>query len=707
MAAKTILNPQVSVIPATKRHVQNGDQFRRQTSIRVAAYCRVSTEEESQENSYTAQKNHYTALILNRPGWEMAGIYADEGKSGTTRKGRIHFNELMEDCRRGKVDYVITKSISRFARNTIDALDCVHELQRLHPPVGIYFERENIDTLNANSEMFLTFYCSMAQEESRSISENIKWSLQKNFRSGRPQINLRRMLGYDMCRDGNWIINAKEAAIVCQIYRRFLEGASANAIARELNQSGFSTVTGKQWRADAVLYILHNEKYVGDLIMQKTYTESYLTHKSVRNTGEYPQYFKEDHHPAIISRDVWNRTQELIAYKHRGKKHSIRTVETATGKFEIGLDGAGKSSHEVIRLSVSERKPRGAGGHAFMGILCAECKRPMKRMTYNSTIRGYRDERSHEGKEVPPEESDFTDTYTFSYAVWKCPGSAGKNGRPREGCQALTLTEASMEQSFMEMLYRIKQDVEQNGEEAELVRSFQAVYKALCQKEAGSRFIEQKLGLLELELAELRKNYETALERVRTASYTAGITLGVFTYESGGSAYTKLAEDLKEKIEEKEREKARLMGERGVAQTMKQNFTAFLEELGQLPKRNGAGLKLNVREPSTEKKGPGAKGQQAAASQEKAGETGEPLDYLCFNEYIFRTFILHLEAARDEVHYTTTFGLTLSSSGNSRPISSYIGYRLCRPDGTVSVITESYQIGHGKIQHHWKKKRKG
>lgn len=688
MAAKTILNPQVSVIPATKRHVQNGDQFRKQTSLRVAAYCRVSTEEESQENSYTAQKNHYTSMILSRPGWEMAGIYADEGKSGTTRKGRIHFNELMEDCRQGKVDYVITKSISRFARNTIDALDCVHELQRLHPPVGIYFERENIDTLNANSEMFLTFYCSMAQEESRSISENIKWSLQKNFRSGRPQINLRRMLGYDMCRDGNWTINTEEAAIVCRIYRRFLEGASANAIAKELNQGGFSTVTGKQWRADAVLYILHNEKYVGDLIMQKTYTESYLTHKSVRNTGEYPQYFKENHHPAIISRDMWNRTQELIAYKHRGKKHSTRTVETNAGKFEIGFDEAGQNSHEIIRLSGNDRRPRGAGGHAFSGIRCAECKRLMKRMTYNSTISGYKDERSHEGKEIPPEEADFSDTYTFSYAVWKCPGSAGKNGKVRDGCRALTLIEASMEQSFMEMLYRIGKDVEANGKNAEIVRSFQAVYEALCHKEADSRFIGQKLKLLELEIAELEKNYGTALERVRAASYTAGITLGAFTLESGGSAYTKLAEDLKEKIEEKEKERVRLMGERGVAQAMKQNFEAFLEELERLPKRNWAGPEINMRK-----------------TDGKEMDEEETLDYLNFNEYIFRTFVIRMEAAGDEVRYTTTFGLTLSSPGNSRPIGTYVGYRLHRPDGTTDVITESYQIGRGKIQHHWRRKK--
>ena len=154
--------PEVDIIPATKRHLEYGDQFHRQESLRVAAYCRVSTEEESQQNSYAAQKNYYSTLILSHPGWELAGIYADEGKSGTSRKDRTDFNRMIDHARQGKLDYIITKSISRFARNTIDALDCVHALQRLRPPVGVYFERENIDTLNANSEMFLTFYCSMA-----------------------------------------------------------------------------------------------------------------------------------------------------------------------------------------------------------------------------------------------------------------------------------------------------------------------------------------------------------------------------------------------------------------------------------------------------------------------------------------------------------------------------------------------------------------
>lgn len=321
---------QVNIIPATKRHIHNSNHIGTHSQLRIAAYCRVSTEEKSQENSYAAQKNHYTMLVKSKPGWTLAGIYADEGKSGTSRRKRAQFNQMLADAKAGKIDYIITKSISRFARNTADALDCVHELQHLRPPVGVYFERENIDTLNTSSEIFLTFYCSMAQEESRSISENIKWSIQNNFRSGKPQINLRRMLGYDQCRDGSWVINEAQAETVRCIYTRFLQGASANTIARELNAAHRTTVNGGIWRSDTIFNVLKNEKYAGDLRMQKTYTESFLTHKAVVNKGEYPQYFLRDHHPAIIDRPTWAKAQELLALKQqRGGKSTRKRLRYA------------------------------------------------------------------------------------------------------------------------------------------------------------------------------------------------------------------------------------------------------------------------------------------------------------------------------------------------------------------------------------------
>lgn len=675
-AIQTICNPQVCVIPAKKRYLQNGDQFRKQTELRVAAYCRVSTEEESQETSYTAQKNHYMTLIASRPGWQMAGIYADEGKTGTTRKGRIHFNELIADCKEGKIDYIITKSISRFARNTVDALDCVHELQRLHPPVGIYFERENIDTLNANSEMFLTFYCSMAQEESHSISENIKWSLQKNFRSGKPQINLRRMLGYDMCRDGNWIINEKEADTVRYIYNRFLEGTSANRIAKELNTNGWKTVNRKSWRADAVLYILRNEKYVGDLIMQKTYTESFLTHKAVKNTGEMPQYFRKNHHPAIVSRDIWNKTQELLTYRQNGRTHLTKKIETDEGETEIAVDPKWKTTQEAYAMQAEYHAGRGCPVSPFSSLHCGNCGAKMKRMSYNVYLKDYQDERSHVGKEVSPEEIDYADCYTFSYGIWKCPGSkkgsGERNVRCKGQCKGNTLPEISIKQSFMELMYRLKRDISCNGERADIVASFNQVYAALCCKESNDGFIQQKINLLEMEIEELERNYEMTLDRMNTVDYASSIQLGNTVMESSGNVYARLAEDIKKCLEERQGERNRLLEERGVAYRMKENFDAFLAVLDTLP-------------------------------AESLGETVP--DLFTFDEHMFRTFILSMEAFGDEICYRTSFGLILTSAGNSRPIKSYVGYRQVMKDGTVNIIEKMEQLSTGKIQHHWKPRR--
>ena len=210
----------VSIIPATKRSVQNGGQLKMQNNIRVAAYCRVSTGDESQQTSYTTQKAFYTSFITSKPGWRFAGIYADEALSGTSRAHRVEFNRMMDDAKAGRIDYIVSKSISRFARNTVDTLTCIRELRQLNPPVGVFFEKENIDTLDATGELILTILSALAQDESRSISDNIRWALQRKFQRGSPQINLKRMIGYDMGPDGEWIINSDQAATVRYIFER-------------------------------------------------------------------------------------------------------------------------------------------------------------------------------------------------------------------------------------------------------------------------------------------------------------------------------------------------------------------------------------------------------------------------------------------------------------------------------------------------------
>ena len=245
--------PEINVIPSTVRSVESGGQIKKQRNLRVAAYCRVSTGDESQQTSYTTQKRFYTQLITSKPGWTMAGIYADEAISGTSRAKRKQFNEMMKAALSGKMDYIVTKSISRFARNTIDTLDCVRQLRQLNPPVGIYFEKENIDTLDATGELILTILSALAQDESRSISDNIRWSIQRKFQRGEAMVDLSRMLGYDKGPNGEWLINPEQAEIVRYIFDRFVCGASSNAIAKELNAMGKTTVKGSIWRADSVL----------------------------------------------------------------------------------------------------------------------------------------------------------------------------------------------------------------------------------------------------------------------------------------------------------------------------------------------------------------------------------------------------------------------------------------------------------------------
>lgn len=318
----------VSIIPATKRSVQNGGQLKMQNNIRVAAYCRVSTGDESQQTSYTTQKAFYTSFITSKPGWRFAGIYADEALSGTSRAHRVEFNRMMDDAKAGRIDYIVSKSISRFARNTVDTLTCIRELRQLNPPVGVFFEKENIDTLDATGELILTILSALAQDESRSISDNIRWALQRKFQRGSPQINLKRMIGYDMGPDGEWIINSDQAATVRYIFERYLLGLSATKIAAELNEMGRPTVNGKKWAAGSVMIILRNEKYVGDIEMQKTITKDFLTHRSSKNSGEAPRYYIENHHVAIIDRLTWDKVQAMMYNKpNRG---DIKTKEKKT-----------------------------------------------------------------------------------------------------------------------------------------------------------------------------------------------------------------------------------------------------------------------------------------------------------------------------------------------------------------------------------------
>ena len=280
-----------------------------QRLLRVAAYCRVSSDSDEQESSYEAQVNHYTSYITNHAGWTLAGIYADEGISGTQASKRPEFNHLISDCEHGLVDLVITKSISRFARNTLDCLNYIRKLKALSIP--IVFEKENINTMESSGEVLVTILASIAQQESASISANVRMGIEHGFQEGRGRINYTAFLGYTGGeKPGSLVIVPAEAEIVRRIYRNYLEGYSAQQIANMLTAEKVKTPGRAEfWYASTVRSILQNEKYCGQLLMQKYYTEDFLTHKVVKNEGQRPQYFVEDDHDPIVPKAIFYQVQ--------------------------------------------------------------------------------------------------------------------------------------------------------------------------------------------------------------------------------------------------------------------------------------------------------------------------------------------------------------------------------------------------------------
>ena len=274
----------------------------------MAAYCRVSTDQLEQLSSYEAQVNYYTNYINGHPDYECAGIYADGGISGTNTKKREQFNKMIEDCKAGKIHMIITKSISRFARNTLDTLNYVRTLKELG--IGVIFEKENINTLDSKGEVLLTILSSLAQDESRSISENSTWGIRRKFEQGKVVLNHKKFLGYDKDEEGNLIIDEKQAKIVRRIYKDYLDGKGSNRIARGLEEDRVKGWNGKaKWYESTIRGILTNEKYKGDALLQKTYTVDFLTKKRVDNNGEVPQYYVEESHPAIIYKEMWEAVQ--------------------------------------------------------------------------------------------------------------------------------------------------------------------------------------------------------------------------------------------------------------------------------------------------------------------------------------------------------------------------------------------------------------
>ena len=345
----------VTIIPAKPK----AEMEVMKRKLQVAAYCRVSTEEEEQQSSYEAQCSYYTDKIMTNPEWTMAGIFADEGITGTSTKNRDDFNRMIRKCKKGKINLILTKSISRFARNTLDTIKYTRMLRAMG--IGIYFEKENINTLDMDSEMLITMLGAFAQAESESISRNVAWGKRKALLDGKVFVNFNQLYGYYLNADGSPGINEDEAAVVRFMYAQYLYGDSLRMIKDKLDEAGVLNLKGEPgWATSTIKSILTNERYCGDVLGQKTYTESVIGGKSRKNNGELPQVLIQNNHPGIVTREMFYAVQEEM--KRRTASRSPST-KSATGRTSY-----------ASKYAISER------------LVCGECGTLYRRCTW--TIRG-------------------------------------------------------------------------------------------------------------------------------------------------------------------------------------------------------------------------------------------------------------------------------------------------------------------------------
>ena len=426
----------VEVIPATWNPTDESSREIRK--LRVAAYCRVSTELEQQQSSYDIQIEYYTRHIMQNPNWIFVGVFADDGRSATNTFRRYDFNQLMDQCLKGKVDMIITKSISRFARNTVDCISWVRKLKEKN--VAVYFEKENLNTLDDSTEMILTILSSQAQEESRAISTNVKWGYARKFEKG--ESTRQRSYGFRKTPTGEMCIVEEEAAVIRNMARWFLDGDSLERIKHRLEDAGIETTTGKKtWSTGTIYNILTNEKIMGDVLLQKTFTADYLTKRRVKNSGQQKQYYVKNHHEAIIPKTVYYKIQEEIARRSSLKKAGTRKGKTAQGVY--------------------------SSKYALTGIMvCNECGAHYRRTTW-----------AKNGKKV---------------IVWRCINRL-EHGTKR--ChESPTLKEEVIQEAIMGKLHSLSIDQEEenflNGVKEDILRAAKVVGGA-CTEEEIDKTIEE------------------------------------------------------------------------------------------------------------------------------------------------------------------------------------------------------------------------
>ncbi len=477
----------ISVIPAAPAYDRTVRPQMR--TLRVAAYCRVSTLMEQQESSYEAQVSYYTEKIRSNPNWKLAGIYADDGKSATSTKKRADFQTMIDDCMAGKIDMVITKSISRFARNTVDSLMNIRKLKEKN--IAVFFEKEGINTLEGSGELLITILSSQAQEESRNISENCHWGIVRRFEAGRVIVNHSKFLGYTKDKDGNLVIVPEEAELVRRIFRLYLEGNSSYRIKRILEADGIPTVTGHTvWQATVIDKMLRNEKYMGDALLQKTYTVDFLTKKKVMNRGIVPQYYIEDDHEPIIPKELFHRVQEEKARR-----------------ASIYRPAAKKKGGEV--------KGKYSAKYALSDIMvCAECGQPYRRQVWSK--------------------------YGQKRAVWRCDNRlkyGSKRCKHSPTLKEETLHEAIMAainsvvedqgefvQAFRENVIRIigsyskdAEPTEYDGQIEELQKKMMRLIEDSARAESADEIFDKEYRIIADELKELKKKKSKLLQERQLA----------------------------------------------------------------------------------------------------------------------------------------------------------------------------------------------
>lgn len=346
-------NMRIIEIPASMR--ENAGRKNTVRKLRVAAYCRVSTEEEEQQGGFEIQKLYYTEKINSTPEWEVAGIYADDGISGVHTKKRDGFNQMIQDCKKRKIDLILTKSISRFARNTLDSIQYVRMLKQMG--IAVVFEKENINTATMNSEMILTVLSAFAQAESESISQNVARGKRMGYKHGKFAFPYGRIIGYRKGADGKPEIIPEQAEVIRLIFNSYLQGDSLQSIKTKLETAGALTARGNtEWSAQSIQRILQNEKYCGDVLLQKTFTEDVLTGVHKKNTGQLPQYYIENYHEGIVSKQIFREVQAEIA--RRNSKSAANQRKRRRGRYNS-------------KYALTER------------LVCGDCGSPYKRVTWN------------------------------------------------------------------------------------------------------------------------------------------------------------------------------------------------------------------------------------------------------------------------------------------------------------------------------------